>query len=83
MVKQLSDYEGTGWRLGQSATDIGGFFGAAATAQPASVATVTTSAAVSISATQWGFTTSTQADALTLCVSTIHANLKSLGLLRA
>jgi UDP-N-acetyl-D-mannosaminuronic acid transferase (WecB/TagA/CpsF family) len=83
MAKQLSDGDDTGTKLGQSATDPLGFFGATATVQPASVAAVTTTAAVSISATQWGYATSTQANAVTTALSTIHANLISLGLLRS
>jgi hypothetical protein len=80
MVKHLSDGDDTGWRLGQSSTDIGGFWGAAATAQPGSTTAVSATAAASISATQWGFSTSTQADALVTLVRAIHANLISIGL---
>ena len=82
MVKNLSDKDPSGTVLWQNATDLGGFFGATATVQPASVAVATTTAAVSISATQWGYTSSAQANSITLALFTIHANLVSLGLLR-
>ncbi len=68
------------YTLGLSSTDTLTFFGATATAQAGSTTAVTGTAAASITATQWGFSTSTQADALIALVRAIHANLISLGL---
>src|SRR5262245_16945864 len=64
---------------GSSSTATIQFFGGTATAQPASIAAVTTTAAVSVTATQWGYSTSTQANAITTLLSGIHANLISLN----
>lgn len=65
-------------------TGTAGFFGAAVTTRPASAsqAAVTTSASVSISATQWGFATSTQADQLVNSHNAIRAALVSLGIIK-
>ena len=61
-----------------------GFFGTTATIQPASAsqAAATTSPAVSISATQWGFTTSTQADQLVSGYNAMRSALVALGIIK-
>lgn len=70
--------------IGATATDTVGFFGAALTARPAATnqAAPTTTAAAQISATQWGFSTSTQANAVITCVNAMQAALVSLGLIK-
>jgi hypothetical protein len=69
--------------LGTTTTETLGFFGVTATAQPTSTlqAVVTNSAAVSVSATQWAYTTSTQADGIVRLVNRLRADLVSLGLI--
>lgn len=79
-VRQLSDGNDDGQCFGQNSVDPIAFFGATATAQPASTAAITSTAAVSVSATQWGYATSTQATAIVTLLGALHANLKSLGL---
>ena len=67
--------------LGQSSsTGTLGFFGATATAQPGSTTAVSATTAVSTAVTVWGYSTSTQADAVVTLIRAIHANLISLGL---
>jgi hypothetical protein len=64
-VRELSGKDVDGTRLGQTSTDLIGFFGATPVVRFAtSVQIPASTAAVSISATQWGFTTSTQANAI-------------------
>jgi hypothetical protein len=79
-IKQLSDRESDGTVLGQSSTDRIGFYGVTnPLARPTVAAYTTTTAAVSTS-TNWGYTTSTQADALNTQVISITAALRNLGL---
>lgn len=70
--------------MGNSVVDVGSFFGATGSSQPAgaSQAAVTNSAAVSISATQWAFTTSTQCNQIVSLVNQMRADLVTLGLLK-
>lgn len=65
-------------------TGTAGFFGATATTRPASAsqAAVATTAPVSISATQWGFSTSTQAQTLIDSHNAVRAALVSLGIIK-
>lgn len=66
------------------ATGQVGFFGNPTTTQPTTSlqAAPSATAAVSISATQFGFSTSTQADAVVNCVRSMQAALVSLGLIK-
>lgn len=79
-ARQLSDGNEDGTILGQSASDLVGFYGATATAQPVSTAIVLSTAAVSVSATQWGYSTSTQADAIVTLIRALRSDLIALGL---
>jgi hypothetical protein len=70
----------------QNATITGtvGFFGSAVTTQPTSSneAAPISTAPVSISATQWAFGTSTQAQQLLTLVTQLRADLVALGLIK-
>lgn len=70
--------------LGGSSTDTVGFFGTTPSAQRAnsSQAAISTSAAAQISATQWGFATSTQADAIVTLANEMRAVLVALGIMK-
>lgn len=65
--------------IGGSATSEIGFYGASATTQPATVTSVTTTAATST--TPYGYLTSTQADAVVTSLNSVIAKLKTLGLI--
>ncbi len=79
-VRQLSDGNDDGTVLGQSSSDALGFYGLATpVARPSVSAYTTTTAAVSTS-TNWGYTTSTQADAINTQVVALTAALRNLGL---
>lgn len=61
-----------------------GFFGTAATSQPASAsqAAVATTAPVSISATQWGFASSAQAQSIINLQNELRSALVALGIIK-
>lgn len=70
--------------LGDASTDTIGFYGATPSTQPTSSneAAVAATASVSISATQWGFSTSTQANAVITLVNQLRADLVTLGIIK-
>lgn len=82
--RYLDDNAPDGTILGQNASALVGFFGATPTSQrsSASQAAPSTTASASVSATQWGFSTSTQADALVTCVRQLRSELVTLGLIK-
>lgn len=70
--------------LGQTITSKIGFWAVTATTQPTATqqAVAISTAAVSISATQWAFGTSTQADGVVRLVNQLRGDLVSLGLIK-
>ncbi len=78
-VKQLSDGGPDGVKIGQSASDLVGFHGATPSDQRATLAAITTTAAVTT--TPHGYSTGTQADAIVTAVNEIIALLKEKGLM--
>lgn len=85
-VKQLSDGGPDGTKLGQSSTDLIGFWGATPIVQPSatnqgavtSTAIVAPSNTASTSTTPFGFTTSTQFNALLGAVNSMVVSVNSL-----
>lgn len=75
----LDSTNADGTILGQSTTSKIGFFGETPTTQPAAVTAVATTAATSTSSA-FGYTTSTQADAIVTAVNSIITKLQTLGL---
>lgn len=71
-------------QFGGTNTATLGFYGATPAVQPTSSNEAAPSAttAVSISATQWGFSTSTQADAVVTLVRQLRADLVTLGIIK-
>ena len=84
--QQVSNGAPDGWILGQSASDKGAFFGSTPVVQRATAAshtTIATTGSVSTttgSVTSWGFSTSTQADAIIAAVAEMQATLVAYGL---
>lgn len=74
--------EGRSTILGASAATLVGFYGTAPAAQPsgAAQAAVTTTAATTT--TPWGFSTSTQADAIVTLVNAVRSALVTVGLIK-
>ena len=70
--------------LGQTTGTKVGYYGTAPPVQPtsASQAVAISTAAVSVSATQWCFTTSTQADGIVRLVNRLRADLVTLGIIK-
>ena len=70
--------------LGQTSTAKVGFYGTPPVVQPtsSSQAVAISTAAVSVSATQWCFTTSTQADGIVRLVNRLRADLVTLGIIK-
>lgn len=70
--------------LGTATSDKLGFYGVTSVTQPTSSlqAAITTSGAVSISATQFGYATAAQADAIVSLANQVRANLVTLGLIK-
>lgn len=83
-LKELSDKNPDGTRLGQSAADLVAFYGATPTSQPASAsqAAPLASPVVSISATQWAFSSSAQAQQLLNTVIALRAALVTAGIVK-
>lgn len=71
-------------QFGGTNTATIGYYGATPVAQQsgAGQAAVATTAAASVSATQWGFTTSTQANAIITLVNQLRSDLVDLGLIK-
>ena len=73
-----------GQTFGDNTADTIGFYGVTPVGQPTSSeqASAVGTALASISATQWGFATSTQGDTLVKEVNAMRAALVSLGLIK-
>lgn len=81
-AKQLSDRNTNGTILGQDTSDLIGFYGKTAVVQPSGAEQAAVSTTAATTTTPWGFTTSTQANAIVSLVNQIRADLVSLGLLK-
>jgi UDP-N-acetyl-D-mannosaminuronic acid transferase (WecB/TagA/CpsF family) len=82
MAQQISAAEGDGVIVGQSG-DLVGFYGTTPVAVQTATAAPASTAAVSITATQWGFSTSAQADAIVALVRGLRQDLIDIGILAA
>ena len=80
LKRQLSDGNADGTVLGQSATDLIAFYGGSPVAQRAAnnLAAITTTAATTT--TPYGYSTSTQANAIVSALNEIIATLVGLGI---
>jgi hypothetical protein len=84
-IQELCDEGPDGTRLGKSATTSKvAFFAKTPIVQPtsASQAAPASTAVASITATQWGFSTSTQGNAVITCLIAIRSALVDLGLIK-
>ena len=78
-IRYLDDGAPDGTVLGQSSTSKIGFFGTTPQVQLSAVTTVTTTAAVSHSS-NWGYSTSVQADAIVTAMNALIGRVQSTGL---
>lgn len=80
-VQELGNQGPDGVRLGKTSSEPVSFYGATPAARTAfSEAAITTTAAISTTTTKWGFSTSTQANAIVALANEIRAALVTLGL---
>lgn len=80
-VQYLGDRGPDGNCLGYNSSEPIAFFGATPAARTAfSAAAAATTAAISTTTTKWGYSTSTQANAIVSLVNEIRAALVTLGL---
>lgn len=80
VIKELSDKGTDGTRLGQTSSDLVGFFGATPVIRQTLTTAPSNTVSVSVSATQWAYSTSTQCDAIVACVRAMNSTLITLGL---
>lgn len=83
ILREVSNNNSDGLRIGQSSTDKLGFYGLTTpivqpTGTPAAAATTL---AVSTTSNIWGFSTSTQANAIVTLVNDLRTKLVALGLI--
>ena len=78
--QQLSNGSPDGCQIGSASTELVAFYGETPVDQGAAVTTVSTEAAVSTS-TGWGYSTSTQADAIVVAVNALIARLGDIGII--
>ncbi len=78
--KQLSDGSPAGTIVGQSSTDLVGFYGTAGVVRGTSAAAVSTSVSILISS-GYGFSTQAQADAIVTLVNALRLALVTNGMI--
>ena len=78
-VKYLGDYGPSGVCIGRAAADLVGFYGATPVAQASTFTSVGTTAATSTT-NAYGYSTSTQADAIVTAVNAIITALENIGI---
>lgn len=81
-VKNISDGRAEGCTMGQDAADLVSLYAVTPVAQAATIASVTTTAATSTT-NAFGYTTSTQADAIVTVLNSVLTALKNLGAIAA
>ena len=81
-AKQLSDARGDGQVLGQSATDLIGFYGATPIVQPTAPGQAAAGTTASTTTSPAGFSTTTQANNLINLVDAMRTVLVNLGLMK-
>jgi hypothetical protein len=69
-----------GLLIGATSSDLVGFYGTAGVDQPAAITSVNTTAATSTTLA-FGYTTSTQADAIVTAINSILSALREVGLI--
>ncbi len=80
-VNYITDYNDDGSCMGQAAAEKIAFHGTTPAIQQTAPTAVGTTSAVTTALTSWGFTTSTQADAIVTAVNTLRSVLVTYGLI--
>lgn len=71
-----------GYYVGKAATDYISHYGVTPVVQPSSASQAAVATTAATTTTPWGFTTSTQANAIVTLVNQIRSDLVTLGLLK-
>lgn len=71
-----------GTTIGEATTDKVSFYGVTPVVQPSSASQAAVATTAATATTPWGFTTSTQANAIVTLVNQIRSDLVTLGLLK-
>lgn len=79
-LHQLKDEAGTGFVFGKTSSDKIAFYGGTPASQPSAPTAVATTVAISTTTTKWGYSTSTQANAIVTAVNTLIGIVTSLGM---
>lgn len=82
IINELSDGGTDGTRMGATTTDLIGFLGVSTlVARQTATTAPSTTASASVSATQWCYSTSAQADAIVACLRAINTALTNYGMI--
>jgi hypothetical protein len=76
----VTDGRPDGALIGLTSSEKLAFFGGTPTTRPSGATAVETTAAISTTTTKWGYSTSTQANAIVSAVNTLIGIVTSLGL---
>lgn len=79
-LHQLKDEADTGFVFGKTSSDKIAFYGGTPASRPSAPTAVETTVAISTTTTKWGYSTSTQANALVTAVNTLIGIVTSLGM---
>ena len=79
-LHQLKDEANTGLVFGKTSSDKISFYGGTPASRPSAPTAVATTVAISTTSAKWGYSTSTQANAIVTAVNTLIGIVTSLGL---
>jgi UDP-N-acetyl-D-mannosaminuronic acid transferase (WecB/TagA/CpsF family) len=79
-LHQLKDEANTGFVFGKTSSDKIAFYGGTPASRPSAPTAVATTVSISTTSAKWGYSTSTQANAIVTAVNTLIGIVTSLGL---
>ena len=79
-LHQLRNEANTGFVFGKTSSDKIAFYGGTPASRPSAPTSVATTVAISTTSAKWGYSTSTQANAIVTAVNTLIGIVTSLGL---
>ena len=79
-LHQLINEANTGFVFGKTSSDKISFYGGTPASRPSAPTAVATTVAISTTSAKWGYSTSTQANAIVTAVNTLIGIVTSLGL---
>lgn len=79
-LHQLRNEANTGFVFGKTSSDRIAFYGGTPASRPSAPTAVATTVSISTTSAKWGYSTSTQANAIVTAVNTLIGIVTSLGL---